>query len=129
MSRRKRPSVIQSTASAKNDDESFDDDKNDEMSGAKRTRSRKGAPKRFIQSTVVSNKANETVTSTPLDCEKRAVEEDQTDGAPTRPKRQCQEKCSKITDDESLNSEDDYDDVTDEDFKPTGIKMHFVFFI
>ena len=123
-SRRKRPSVIHLTASVTSSCESTEGNQTEQKVSRKRERSRKGAPKRFVQNSVTSEECGvdsqtEGITSLPQEEKNNAGNEEQ-----VRPKRRRREKIS-VTEELSLGSENE--DSSDKEFKPTGILHNFIF--
>lgn len=124
-SRRKRPSVIHLTASVKRSCESAEGSQTEQKVNRKRERSRKGAPKRFVQNSITTEECGvdlqaEGATSLPHEEKSNAGKEE-----PVRPKRKRRERIS-VTDELSQGS--DNDDGGDKELKPTGI-LHIFFYL
>ena len=117
------------TASAKrNTDESSEVKQNAEKGTRTRERSRKGAPKRFIQHVKVSEENEEDQCGEIASLEEQTSKEiAATNKRPTRAKRQRGEKIAALLNELSQGSDNDNEDANDKEFKPTGTCLSLYF--
>ena len=102
--------------------ESTDVDDTEQKVSKKKERSRKGAPKRFVQNAFTAEEYSESSQAEVVNNSKEGGENEITEDGPVRSKRKRHEK---IPLSDELLQGSDIDDGSDTEFKPTGILRTF----